>query len=607
MVRISWRSNDMRHNRWPIRWPIAGILLALVLAFALAACGSLGVTVEPTAGVIDPAGGPEALDLTAEVVDLDGTEWILTLLQGAELLAGTNITLEFTEGRVSGFAGCNAYGGPYVVDGPGLAIQELETTAQGCIEPEGVMDQESAYTQALLDGTAYPQADGRLEIQDDAGETLLVFERKEEVVMDPGDLPGTVWQLVSTNGTPPIEDSTITLGFQDGGHASGQAGCRYFTATYEASGDDIHFPFMSMTGDDACLAREELYRQEGDYTDALTWATNYRLSEGRFELLTARGKVLVFEPLTGEPEPGLEGAGPDFPPTDYGCEQSFYMAWNSHRLEELSEQVQSALDKAGLVGAEGYAEAYGEDWYEQAEDAGDSPTVCNFSIMETDFYVTLPAENLADYASLGMQVSEVLSVVDGFSVEETPGSQPGYVDIRFVSDGEEARLRVTVTEAAQAGSDGLAGAQLLEALGYSGFPCHGYLDLLVYADDAREQAVVTSYSCQGAHIDSTGQSPGDSPSFSTPAGEPLHLHLAAPQPPQFVEARLYPGAGVSASFFRWPEDLPPGIAPLEQYQPGPTSDFQIVPQSPPGAYSLVVRATWGEGVEVFYALSLGLE
>jgi heat shock protein HslJ len=589
------------------RWRLAGLIIALGLAVVIAACGSSIVTEEPPLPEAEPTAELEDLDPTAEVADLDGTEWILTSLHGTGLVAGTNITLEFAEGHASGFAGCNAYGGPYTQDGDSLAVQELAITAQGCIEPEGVMEQESAYTEALQNGGSYRLADGRLEVENPAGETVLVFQRKREHAMEPEALLGTVWRLVSTNGKPPVEGSTITLAFHDEQHASGQAGCRDYTATYQASGDDIHFLFMSMAGEEACLAQEDLYRQEGGYTDALTWATNYRLGEGQFELLTARGEVLLFEPLAGGPEPGLEGAGPDFPPTDYSCKEPVYMAWNSHRLEELSDQVQGALAEAGLDGAQGHAEAFGEDWYEQAGEAGDSPTVCNFSIMETDFYVTLPVDDLADLDRLGAQVTKVLAVLDGFPTEETPGSQPGYVEIAFVSGGEGDRLRFPVTEAAQARESGLAGAALLGALHYSGLPCHGYLDLLVFFDGTQEQAVVTSYQCPNAHVDSTGKSPAASPSLTLPAGEPLNLHLAAPQPPKTVDVRLYPGGGVSASFFRWPEELPTGIAPLEQYQPGPAASFQILPQAPPGVYSLVVRAAWEEDIEVFYALSLGLE
>jgi heat shock protein HslJ len=592
---------------WQNRWPIARSLIAFTLAVALVACSSSVATIEPVRVEPEPTGALVDLDRATDVLDLDGTDWILASLRGDSLLPGTNITLAFAAGHASGFAGCNAYGGPYAADGDRLAIHEFAITAQGCIEPHGVMDQESAYMEALQTGASYRLADGRLQIENAAGETVLVFERQGEVAMEPGDLVRTVWRLGSTNGNPPVEGSIITLAFHDERHASGHAGCRDYTATYEARGDDIRFPVISMTGDDACLAQEDLYRQEGGYTDALTWATNYRLGEGQLDLLTARGEVLVFEPLASEPAPGLEGAGPDFPPTDYGCETPTHMAWNSHRLDGLSAQVQRELDAAGLQGAEGYAEAYGEDWYEYDEDGGDNPTTCNFSILETDFYITLPAENLADYATLAALVSEVLVVVDGFSVQETPGSQPGYVEIRFVSDGEEASLRASVADAAEARARGLAGAALLDDLQYSGFPCYGYLDLLVFSDGVQEPAVVTSYRCQDVHIDSTAQSPASNPSFIMPAGEPLHLHLAAAQPPQIVEARLYPGAGVSASFFRWPEELPTEIAPLELYQPGPASDFQISPQVPPGAYSLVVRAAWGGDIEVFYALSLGLD
>ena len=47
--------------------------------------------------------------------------------------------------------------------------------------------------------------------------------------------------------------------------------------------------------------------QEGEYTTILGWATDYRLSKGRLEILTARGEVLVFEPLPEGADASLEG------------------------------------------------------------------------------------------------------------------------------------------------------------------------------------------------------------------------------------------------------------------------------------------------------------
>ena len=69
-----------------------------------------------------------------------------------------------------------------------------------------------------------------------------------------------------------------------------------YVGTYEASGDDIKFPWLEMTGE-VCIKPEALLLQEGQYTDSLGWATNYRLSEGQLEILTARGEVLVFGTL----------------------------------------------------------------------------------------------------------------------------------------------------------------------------------------------------------------------------------------------------------------------------------------------------------------------
>lgn len=586
----------------------ASRFIALCLAVILTACSGPAKTVEPVLVEAEPTRAVAGVEPTQEAVDLDSTEWILTSLHGADLLAGTNIALDFANGHASGFAGCNAYGGEYVVTDEGsLSVPVMAITAQGCVEPEGVMEQEAAYTEILQKGGAYSLEEDRLELHDAEGNVTLVFRPKVEYAMDPNDLVGTAWQLVSTNGRTPVEGTSITLVFHDGGKAGGHAGCRDYTAAYEASGDDIRFPSLSMSGDEACLEQEAIYVQEGKYTDALTWTTNYRLVGGRLEIRTAQGETLIFEPLREEPDPGVEGAGPDFPPTDYGCQSPFYMAWNSHRLEGLSEQVQVALEAAVFEGVEGYAEAYGEDWYEYDEATGESLRLCNFSIKETDLYVTLPVEDLGNHEDLGNLVSDLLDVLDDFSTEETPGSQPGYIKIVFVSGDQEAQLWFSVTDAAQARADALAGAALLEALGYTGFPCHGYLDLAVYYDGAYEKAVVTSYRCHNATVDSTGKAPAKTPSLIIPAGEPLHLNLGADRHPESVEVRLYPEPGISASFFRWPEELPIGIEPVDRFQLGATSSFLILPEVPPGEYSLVVRAVWEEVIDVFYATSVKLE
>jgi heat shock protein HslJ len=270
-----------------------------------------------------------------------------------------------------------------------------------------------------------------------------VFERIRHEAMNPEDLIGTIWALTSLDGEGPVEGSIITLGFHDDRHASGHAGCREYAASYQASGDEIRFPSLTMTGDESCLADEALYRQEGRYTDALSWATRYRVSEEALEIWTARGEVLLYEP--------------------------------------------------GL-----------------------------------------------------------------------PGGEP---------DAEGSR------------------------------PCEAYQELTAKAGSVERRAVVTSYRCQNATIDSTGQSPANPPDLTLEAGGRLEFHLGAGEVPDRLELRLYPEAGIASTFFRWPEELPLEIEPVDRVEPEPGLAFEYRPEGPAGAYSLVVRATWGEAVDVFYALS----
>jgi heat shock protein HslJ len=247
---------------------------------------------------------------------LDGTEWVLTTLNGSSLVAGSNITLGFAGEVLNGFAGCNAYGGgrdsgKYIATDEGtLTIPQIAVTLQLCQSPEGVMEQETAYLEALRNAAAYRVIDDRLEIDNAAGETTLVFTREEQFPMDPSDLVGTAWRLRSWNGNSSIEGSTLTVAFHNAYRVGGHAGCRGYVATYEASGDDIGFLMLGMTGSFAHCSGA-LMEQEGQYTTVLGWATDYQLNEGpalrQFKILTARGEVLVFERLPEDAEASLEG------------------------------------------------------------------------------------------------------------------------------------------------------------------------------------------------------------------------------------------------------------------------------------------------------------
>ena len=140
-----------------------------------------------------------------------------------------------------------------------------------------------------------------------------------------------------------------------------------------------------------------------------------------------------------------------------------------------------------------------------------------------------------------------------------------------------------------------------------GSSCEKHQALIVTANGAAEEAVVTSYQCAGLHVDSTGRQPARPPTLVIPHGTLLRFELGVERQPSAVDVRLYPGAGVSASFFRWPEQLPSGEKPTDSFQPTPSRTFDYLPPVPPGDYSVVVRVTWDTATDFFYAASLRLE
>ncbi|MFC2030098.1 META domain-containing protein [Chloroflexota bacterium] len=140
----------------------------LVLTALLAACAAAKTDKPATGGAV-----------------LLDTEWVLTSLTGKALIKDTQITLGFGEGSLEGSAGCNSYGGSYTATEDSLRLSDLHWTEMGCLEPEGILDQEMAYLNALNTVSSYQVDADRLELYNEAGTQILVFGPQETELPDP--------------------------------------------------------------------------------------------------------------------------------------------------------------------------------------------------------------------------------------------------------------------------------------------------------------------------------------------------------------------------------------------------------------------------------------
>jgi len=137
--------------------------LCLVLLLAIAISGLTACKAEPAA--------------------IDDTAWVLLRFgeQGnlQAVLEGTEITATFNsqDSQVKGSGGCNTYFGEYQAEKNELSISDLAWTEIGCLDPEGVLEQEQQYLSALQTAESYTIEDGELRISS-LGERVLIFRAK---------------------------------------------------------------------------------------------------------------------------------------------------------------------------------------------------------------------------------------------------------------------------------------------------------------------------------------------------------------------------------------------------------------------------------------------
>jgi putative lipoprotein len=110
-------------------------------------------------------------------VDLVGSTWLAEDIDGKGVIDNAQSTLVFgTDGRVSGRAGCNQYGGSVTLNGASLIVDQVFSTKMACTAP-ALMDQETRFLEALQATRSYRMDGTKLVLLDGAGTPRLRFDR----------------------------------------------------------------------------------------------------------------------------------------------------------------------------------------------------------------------------------------------------------------------------------------------------------------------------------------------------------------------------------------------------------------------------------------------
>jgi len=256
-----------------------------------------GYTVLGDQLTVTDSSGQEILIFRAVGQNLAGTEWMLTgYNNGAggfvSVVSGTAVTAAFGEdGQMSGNAGCNHYSGAFTVTGSVISIGPLAMTEMYCMDPDGVMDQESAYLAAVQAAASYRVGAGDLTLMDADGIRMAVYERYTPTPQ------GEEWEVTGYNNgqggvVSPVAGTTITAVFGADGQVTGSAGCNNYFASYMVSGTEITIGPAGSTKM-YCETPVGAMDQESRYLSLLSEVATFERAPKTLTLRDAGGSILV--------------------------------------------------------------------------------------------------------------------------------------------------------------------------------------------------------------------------------------------------------------------------------------------------------------------------
>lgn len=221
---------------------------------------------------------------------LDGTDWVLSKLDGFDAPGNPTPTLQFTGGRVSGSDGCNRFGGGYSATATAFAITSPLVSTQMACPPE-VEAQARAFLAALTGAKGHRVEGTLLTLLSADGTTLATFAAQSKV------LAGTSWRATGINNgrqavASVVNGTSVTLSFGADGDVSGAGGCNRYVGRYEATGSRISIDKLAVTAM-ACANPPGVMEQEQAYLKALGSASTVRFEGDRLELRTSEGALAV--------------------------------------------------------------------------------------------------------------------------------------------------------------------------------------------------------------------------------------------------------------------------------------------------------------------------
>lgn len=228
-------------------------------------------------------------------IDLSGTNWVLSSLNGALPVAGTSITLQFgDDGTVFGSDGCNRYNTTYTQDGNSLTINQSAGISSMMACEEAVMNQATAYATALAETNNFTASGNQLNLRnDDQVLATFVIDTDASTGAETGtstELSGTSWIASSINGEMPISGTAVTIQFNADGTAAGTDGCNQYNTTYTQDGNNL--TINQAEGATTLMAcPEPVMEQAAAFSTALTESTSFSMTED--ELFLQNGDQVV--------------------------------------------------------------------------------------------------------------------------------------------------------------------------------------------------------------------------------------------------------------------------------------------------------------------------